>query len=277
MTVPNGYLTIERVADDRATPRNYVFSLQNSTELIPPPPFAGDFGALAVSYGLAVAEYRRGDLGVTGTTGTGKSSWANQQGRISAITPGTGATNGIGAVGTGLNSKASVITDGATQGGTFTDASPVTPGTTNVHDWMIVRFVSSPAPNAGYIQNDGGFSALYVHAGQTAPACNVILLATSPGNPATGVVANQWYLLRSSHIGGNDILRVGAHAPTPTTLGNHASTNTFSWSASTDGSARLAQEVLCKMRLEGPLAAFQSFDADASVKARSFWSNVIEI
>lgn len=239
--------------------------------------FSGDFAALAVSYGLAVRADYRGDMGVSGTQGSGKAAWANQTGDYSAM--GFGAsTNGIGTVGAGLNSKASVITNGVSQWGIYTAPSAVAPATTNSHIWSIERYPSAPA-SVGYMHSANGVT-LNQAASQANPAANVSLTCGSAGPTTTGVVLNQWYRSRASFVGGGanaDLLRIGAHAPAGIATSNTTAGLTWGWGAAFNGSVPCPMESLRMMRLEGPVAAFLLFDADAAVKAQSFWTNAIEI
>ena len=64
MTISNGILTIERVFDDRATPRKYLFSLENST-VAAPPAFDGSFAPLFPSAYQVVQTDRGLTLGGT--------------------------------------------------------------------------------------------------------------------------------------------------------------------------------------------------------------------
>lgn len=115
------------------------------------PAFSGDFAALATTYSLTVKGFWRGDLGVSGTTGTGKALWTNQSGTFGNIAPDVGATDGIGSVGAGLNGRASVITNGSTQRGAYTATAQVAPNTTNLHKWIIAREIS---PTGGVPRGD---------------------------------------------------------------------------------------------------------------------------
>ncbi len=115
-----------------------------------------DYAALAVSNSLTVIGYFRADLGVTGTSGTGKASWANQSGAMSAITPHGGATNGIGSVGAGLNSKASLIQNGVNQKGLMTAPTLAAAGTTNIHKYWIGRQIAGSGTPRGILQETGG-------------------------------------------------------------------------------------------------------------------------
>lgn len=240
--------------------------------------FSGDFGALFNSYsGLTVRAYYRGDLGVSGTTGTGKSAWANQLGDFSAMAPGSGMTNGIGTPGTGLNGKASLIANGATQCGNYTAPSAPAPATTNVHLYAIERFPSAPS-SIGYMHSSNPYT-LDQAASQANPAANVTMQNGGVGPITSGVVLNQWYRLRASFMGGTiaDVLRIGAHAPTSVATSNTVSNLVWGWGGAYNATVLCPLEGLLYVHVEGPLATFLTAAADADAKAQAFWTSAIEI
>lgn len=241
--------------------------------------FSGDFAALAATYSLNVRLFARGDLGVTGTTGTGKSSWANQSGDGSAITFGSGATNGIGSVGA-LNGKATVLGNGATQFGGYTFPSGPLPGTTNRHLYLVQRIVANPGASQGYMHFGTGFGAnqyLNCFADQTSPAADIVLGNVSPGAQTSGVIINQWYRGKVSFIGGADVIRWGAHAPTAVTTGNYQIGNAWSFNHNGSGSAIIGTETALIMHLEGTLANYNLFTAAADPLLATFWSGATAI
>jgi hypothetical protein len=235
--------------------------------------FAGDFGALFTGYGLTVNGYFRSDLGVSGTAGTGKSTWANQLGSGSNITTGVSATNGIGSVGAGLNSKASIVTDTSTQFGIYTLPTSVTPGTTNRHIVKIKRTLVTPA-SIGYQDTTSGVTTS-IPTGQTTPAAEEQIFNATLGALTSGVVINQWYACRYSWIGGLDQIRIGAHEPAPVSTSN--SIIGTAWTFCGVNTASVSQEHLLYMAIDGPLATFLTAYADFCVKARAFWTTAIEV
>jgi hypothetical protein len=238
----------------------------------------GDFGALFLSYGLAVRRYNRGDLGVTGTQGTGKASWANQLGDGSAITPGAAASsNGIGSVGTGLNGKASIVTDGTTQNGQYTHPTSSAPGTLNHHIYAVERVLVTPV-SVGYMHSANSNPVVFVIGGQTSPAADMLCTNGTPLAQTTGVVINQWYRLRASWTDSvADELRVGAHATTGIDMGAGAMGTQWGFGAAYNGTVLVSIETLLLMHIEGPKATFLTACADADAKARTYWTTAIEI
>lgn len=237
------------------------------------PSFGGDFGALFASYGLTVNAYFRGDLGVSGTTGTGRTTWANQLGSGSNITPGVGATNGIGSVGAGLNGKASLDTDASTQFGVHTLPTSVTPGTTNRHIYAIKKTLVTPVSIA-YLFTTAGVTTS-INPFQVSPAANENIFNGSAGADTTGVVINQWYRARYSWIGGLDQIRIGTHEPAPVATSNGPLGT--AWTICGVNTASASQSHLLYVCVDGPLATFLTAAADADAKAQLFWSNAIEI
>jgi len=236
--------------------------------------FSGDFAALAVTYGLTVRGFWRGDLGVSGTQGTGIAAWANQSGSASAI---SGLlANGL-TVTAGLNGKAGLSANAVDQRGGYTMPAQSAPGTTNLHRWAIVRFLATPV-GAGTLFISGSNDAIQVVSGQTSPAANCWQYNAGAGATTTGVVINQWYRLRASLTGGaSDQIRIGAHAPAPTATTNTAPSTSRSLFADGGGNNRLNAEILGLLELEGTLANFLLFDADAGPKSQAFWTSAIEI
>lgn len=97
--------------------------------------FAGDFGALVPG----CVQYMRGDLGL-GLTSTVVNSWANQvsgAGAASSMAEKT-ATVGIGSVGSGIGGRASVVTNGSSQAGTYS-RTRAAPGTTPTFMYLISK------------------------------------------------------------------------------------------------------------------------------------------
>jgi hypothetical protein len=240
--------------------------------------FTGDFGALFAGYGLTVRSYRRGDLGVTGTTGAGKTNWANQAGDGSTMSPGAaGSADGIGSVGAGLNSKASVTTNGTTQCGQYTHPTSAAPGTTNHHIYAVERVLATPA-SQGWVHSANANGLVFVPAVQTAPATEMVFSDGTLVGPTSGVVNTQWYRLRASFTNStSDQLRVGAHVVTGTNSGNSVIGTQWGYSSAYNGTALISIETLLLMHIEGPLATFLTAAPDADAKVRTFWSTAIEI
>ncbi len=238
--------------------------------------FDGDFAALAATYGLTARAFFRGDLGVDGTQGTGKATWANQSGSASGVT--TVHVDGVGSLGVGLNGKASVDSNGTSQSGIFTMPVQVAPATTNFHRWSIMRINATPV-SSGSLFSSSGNEAVQVKASQVSPAANMWAYNNGAGSSTTGVVINQWYRLRASYTGSaNDQIRVGAHAPAPALTSNTAPGGTTrGLFGSPNYGTLVAASVLGYLELEGALANFLLFDAVAGPAAQSFWSPAIEI
>lgn len=241
--------------------------------------YSGAFSALAVSYGLTMRADFRGDVAPTGATGTGSTNWANTAGDATLWSPGTGATNGIGTITTGINGKGGVASNGVNQNSAYTMATAL-PGTTSHHVWIIGRFLVANLPASGVLFGDSGLGiCAFVTASQVSPASNVQQYhAGLAGSLTTGVIINQWYRMRFSYTGSAaDNQRIGAHAPAASSVGNNATAAARAFFSATDGSGRLSMEVARVMHMEGPIANFNNFDADAGPKAQSFWSSAIEI
>lgn len=245
----------------------------------------GDFGALATSKGLTVRGFQRGDLGLSGTTGSGKSVWANQLGANgNIVVPTSGAANGVGTPGAGLNGHASLVQDGSTQGGKFTCAAQAAPATTNRHKYWIGRLLAIPGA-AGYLshadsggQFDGSGDQIAIVGGGDANY-RWGAAASAPPN-TTGRVANTWYRVRHSiNGGGNDFLRVGNNetAHVASGLGACALTVVNFGCFNDIGQLKASYEWLLYLDLEGPNAAMSSFATDADAMAQTFWTNAIEV
>lgn len=287
MTVSNGILTIEKVLDDRASPRTYVFSLTNS--VAPAADFTGDFGALAASYGLTVRGYWRADLGVSGTAGSGKALWTNQSGTHGNIVPVTsGAADGIGTPGAGLNGHASLIQNGSTQGGKYTNLSQVAPGTTNRHKFFIGRLLATSGSFLYILRsgNEGQFDGSGDQIGTVSTGTanfkwgSVAAGSPAPTTPTSTRVLNTWYRFSHSLLGGaNDVFRVGNETIGPLNTGIGAlSAGTTTVGCFNDiGQLKANFEWLLDLDLEGTMANYLSFRADADAKSQTFWTNAIEI
>ena len=235
--------------------------------------FSGDLGAVFASYGLTVNAFFRPDIGLSGTTGTGKSGWANQMGATTDMVIGTsGATNGLGTPSTPFAGRTGLIINGTDQFGKYTLPSSITPGTTNFHIYSLFRILS--VPTIGYL-HAGPSANVDIYAGQTPPAANFNIFNGSYGAPTTGVVTNQWYRMRVSWIGGLDVVRVGAHEPTPTTTSNSPMNTAWTWGGVTSAACNV--ESLGFLHITGPMATFLTAAADADAKARAYWSTSIEI
>ena len=242
----------------------------------PPPAFTGDFAALAVRYKLEeVYAFYRSDLGVTGAQGTGKASWANQFGTSQTML--SDAANGIASPGVGLNGKASLFTDGTTQGGKYIMPAIAAPSATNtLHTWIVGRILAPPAGGVF-----GGFCGdINSDVGIATDGPNTVQLklvnGLNTGPKTTTLVALTWYVFRGSFTGSaNDQFRVGKITPVQSAAGNSAPLpqRTLFY----DGPSLIASEALAAMQLRGPLPIFLSFDGAASKAARTFWSTAIEI
>lgn len=240
--------------------------------LFVPDLFNGDFAALAATYSLTVKGFWRGDIGVSGTQGTGFATLANQSGTSSGIS-GVG-TNGLTST-TGISGHAGFSSDGSTQLGLYTKAAQGAPVTTNIHKWWIGRQLVVPSAGA-YLYTD----AASVMAGiLTASSSEIQQYGSGAGATTSGVVNNQWYRGRVSYTGSSsDQIRIGAHAPAPTITSNFSSgVTSCALFGSTGGGQKLSYEMLSLLDLEGTLANFLLFDADASTKSRVWFSTAIEI
>jgi hypothetical protein len=193
--------------------------------------------------------------------------------------PGSGATNGIGAVTAGLNGRAGLATDGSTQCGLYTTVSPVAPATVNQHIWAVERILVTPTSSGNLHIDNGTNLGAYIPGGQTSPAANIQQYNSGAGALATGVVINQWYRFRASFTGSaSDVIRVGAHAPAAAATTNSAPSANRGWcAAGSGGGSKLSAEALCIMHIDGPLATFLTASAAADIAARAFWTTAIEI
>lgn len=236
--------------------------------------FSGNFGALFSSYaGLTVRAYRRGDLGVSGTTGTGVSAWANQTGDASAMAPTAGATNGIGTPTAGLNGHAGLASNGSNQSGAYSFSGAfAAPGTTNLSIWAIGRTLV--AAN-GWMHSSGTAFGLY-SAGLGGG--NLQAWDNGSGMFTNTAVANQWYRIRCTFYGSNEDLRIGNKIGSlGSPSGNVAFNASWGWGSLPSGASKLSTEELCFVLVEGPRATFLTAAADADAKSQTFWSSAIEI
>lgn len=242
------------------------------------PPFTGDFGAAFTSFGLNVRVYRRSDLGVTGTTGSGKTNWANQQGDGSTMAPGSaGATNGIGSVGAGLNGHASLVTNGLTQNGSYTLPSSVAPATTNHHIYAVERILVTPV-GAGYMHSANPQPTVYVPGAQVSPECDMLAANGASPSSASPLVINQWYRLSYSLTGSaNDRFQVGSVVATPADGGNTALGTQWGFGAAYNGTVLVSIECLLHMHIEGPRATYLTAKAAIDPLVQTFWTTAIQL
>ncbi len=232
--------------------------------------FSGtDYGALAIANGLTLVGWYRSDLGVTGTSGTGKASLAPVAGSLSAITPHGSATNGIGSVGAGLNGKASLIQDGSTQKGLLTAPTLAAPGTTNIHKYWIARQVGSGIGTPRGILQEGGGGAYDVY----------LANATSVLASGTGIVTGQnltnnvFQRYRVTWCVNPSEFKLG-NLTALTSNGTSSAPNT----ARTFGDILTSYEWLMYLECTGPKANFLTFAAAADTAARTVdWTTAIEI
>ena len=236
-----------------------------------PPPFNGDYGALFSGYsGLTVRSYMRGDLGVTGTTGTGKSAWANQLGDGSAMGPGiANASNGIGSVGN-LNGKASIVVDGATQCGLYTFPSSVAPGTVNQHLYLVHVML---AAGGGYVAASAAGPYL-IKPGATG---DQQIGNAAGGATSSGEALNNWHRTRCSWTGGPDVLRVGAHEPAPVNTSNNGPGTSWGFGANIAGASPTSFATVLRVHVSGPLATFLTAAAAADATLAGFWAGATPI
>lgn len=230
-----------------------------------------NFAALATANGLAVRAYFRADVGVSGSTGTGKSAWANQSGTAGNMAPGTGATNGIGTPGTGLGGKASIITDGSTQCALFTMPAQSQPAVTSIHKWWIGRKLVAGAANVALFDGAG---TVVVY---STPGAEHVGYEGAASVSTSGAVLNTWYRGRVSYTGSaSDVIRLGAIS-TSGAMGTSLPTTTRGVFSNSDGTGKGQFEMLAYLELEGTLANFLAYDAVAGPAAQVEWSNAILI
>lgn len=233
--------------------------------------FDGNFGKLAQKFNLTVIHYFRGDLGVTGTSGTGKGSWANQLGASTAITPHGTATNGIGSVGAGLNGRASVVTNGVDQKGMYTAPALAPPATTAWTTWMIARQLSGgSASPRGILQQTGGANDLYW---QSATIVNQVQAGGTTVTNETGA-QNVWFRWQivATGVDATSHLQIGSNTTQSPGVGNVALNvnRTFS-------DLLTKMEFLCILQAQGAVADIAAYNAAASPLAQKFWTNAIQI
>jgi hypothetical protein len=229
--------------------------------------FTGDFAALAVSFGLTVRAHYRSDLGVSGTTGAGKTTWANQSGSASAVTVTGSQADGIGTPGAAVNGMTSLVLNGTSQAGAYTMPAQSAPATTNFHKWWVGRQTAFSSANwllfgsqCGAINND------------VTPKANIYQYNSGLGANVSGAVINQWYRGYLSYTGSaSDTIRYGAHTASGATS-NTAPSTSRSIACDLGGTNRVAYEFLDLMELEGTQANFFLFDAAAGPAARTFWA-----
>lgn len=231
-------------------------------------PSGTDYAALAISNGLTVGAYYRGDFGLSGAAGSGYASWANISGAIGAITPHGSATNGIGSAGTGLNGRASLKQDGATQKGQFTAPALAVPGTTNFHKYFITKQASggSSSPR-GILQETGGVYDVYMSTGTVMNASG-----TGPVTPQN-ITQDVWQRTRISWTGGAGCeLKIGSSAAV-TGSGVNTAPNT----ARLFGDLLSNWEWLMYLELYGPKANFLTFAAAADTASQDDWTSAVQI
>lgn len=228
-----------------------------------------DYGALAIANGLGVVGWYRGDLGVTGTAGTGKASWAPVAGLMSAITPHGTATNGIGSVTAGLNGKAGLKLDGSTQIGQYTAPVLAAPNATNWHRYWIARQASAGV--------SGGVRKVFGDAGDVYRlelASATVIYAYGAGPSTPGVTHDVWQRGRVCYTGSTTgEYKQGASLLTGGTGATAAPGTTRQF-----GSLLLNWEFLLYMELTGPKANFLTFAGLADTAARTVdWTTAVEI
>ena len=239
--------------------------------------FTGDFASIFAGFtGLTVEAFFRGDKGVSGTTGTGVSAWANQSGVATGMTPTSGATNGVGTATVGNNNHAALKTDGTTQSGTFNLAG-VAPGTSNNNIWAIERILVTPTGN-GFLHYDLALGpGIYLPGSQVSPAANMNQYNHGATNgPTTGVVINQWYRIKSSwtNNAATDQLRVGSHVAPQLATDNTAPTATRGWGSLSDGTGKVSVETCALVYVKGPVATFNIASNFADSAAQSWFAGV---
>lgn len=238
--------------------------------------FTGNWAALAVSFGLTVRSYFVSHLGRSGTTGTGITNLANQAGDASAWTPGTGASNGIGAAGTGLGGKSSIIADGATQCPVYT-LSGVKPSIVTQHNWGIARFLATPASNAYLFGDSIAGMVAYVASGQTPPAAAVTQYNAGGVGGSVATVINQWYEYLVSFTGSAaDQVIFGSHVGVPTVTNDTAPVGARGYFANGAGANKLNGEFQVHMNLDGPAAAALAFAVAAGPLAKAYYAPSVE-
>jgi hypothetical protein len=229
-----------------------------------------DYAALAAANGLTFIGGYRADLGVTGTSGTGKASWAPLPGSaLSAVTPDASATNGIGSVTAGLGGKAGLLLNGATQMGQFTAPALAAPATTNWHRYWIQR---QPSPGTGAVRCVFDRNA---DADQKVEYSSPTNLAAYGCGVAGATVLDAWQRCRVSYTGaGTSEFKWGSGS---TTSGGSAS-NVAPNTSRRFGSLLLNQEFLLYVELTGPKANFLTWAGLVDTASRTVeWTTAIEI
>lgn len=238
-----------------------------------PGPTGTDYGALAVSNGLTVIGYYRADYApsVTGSSGTGKASWAPISGAMSAITPDGSATNGIGSATAGVNGRAGLKLNGATQMGAYTAPVLAAPGTTNWHRYWIARQASGGSGGVRNVLSGSDTTAYMVQL-----AAGTVIYAYGTGASASpGTVDDTWQRGRVSYTGvtATGEFKLGSNLVT----GGGAATTAAPATARTFGSLLLNWEWLMYMEVTGPLANFHTFATAADAAAQTDWTSAVQI
>ncbi len=237
-----------------------------------------NLGALFNTFaGLSTRAYFRSDIGVSGTSGTGKTNWTNLLGDYGNMAPEGTATNGIGSLVAGLNGFQAVEGDGATQTGIYVSPSEVAPATTNFHVYSVDMFLLAGVTTQ-YICSAANNVQIYIPGGQVAPSANCQLFDGSPGPVTTGVVINQWYRTRASFTGSaNDQIRVGSHAPAPTAGGTATPGLNWSFAGAYNGTSRTRQRTLTRLHVQGPLATFLTACVAVDAAIQTMYTSAVEI
>lgn len=229
-----------------------------------------DYAALAVANGLTVVGLFRADIGLSGSQGTGLASWAPLAGTMSAITPHGSATNGIGNATAGLNGKAGLIQNGATQKGMYTAPALAAPGTANWHRYWIARQATGNSGSVRKALSETG------DAYKVELAAGTVLYAYGAGpSGSPGVNPDTWQRGRISYTGAdsNGEFKLGANLVTGGT-----GANTAPATARQFGDLLLNWEWLMYLEVTGPKANFLTFAGLADTAARTVdWTTAIEI
>ncbi len=213
----------------------------------------GDFG----SNFTGVLHYLRSDLGITQSSGN-VSAWAAQVGP--SVTPGTSAAQ-IGTVGTGLNGKASIISNSATHYGQYTLARPA-PATTPSFFWLVWRLLSAPSAGFNTIFTDqNSTTCVYTDTGAT----NL----KAPGGLAVTGPVNVWGRTEVAYTGGSsNSLRFGTPAKVSGDIGVTPASNSLRGIFATNlGGNKVNAELLAFITLDNVPTSGQLAAADAMVTA----------
>lgn len=226
-----------------------------------------NFAALAIGAGLGVVGYYRADQGVSGVAGSGSALMKNLSGADSDIIPDGAATNGIGTLGLGLNSRPSLIQNGATQKGKYTAPALALPGTTNFHKYYLAYQPTGAGAPRGVLQETGGAYDVYL---STATLLNL----TGTGIAAQAITQDVWQRTRISWTGGaGSEVKIGS-AVAQTGVGSNVAVPNVN---------RFFGDLLCTFRwlmyieLTGPKANFLTFAGLADAVTQTEWSNAIQI